>query len=152
GVALGEGMVFVSRLDGAQVALDQETGKVLWSTDVVRPRSGFSITSAPLYYEGRVYVGGSGGEYGVRGRLTALDARTGKENWRFYTTPSPQELWHWQTGAGANTTVTPFEDEGEEKIAFYAGGNSLAATSHGETSGSSRWTATSRRPKAWKPK
>src|SRR6202042_2739517 len=43
-----------------------------------------------------------------------------------------KELWHWQTGAAANSTVTPFEDEGEEKIAFYAGGNSLAATAHGE--------------------
>ena len=45
---------------------------------------------------------------------------------------SGEELWSFQTGAGANTTVTPFEDEGEEKIAIYAGGNSLAATSHGE--------------------
>src|SRR6201999_499498 len=91
GVAIGEGMVFVSQLNGAQVALDQETGKVKWSTSVVKPKSGFSITSAPLYYNGRVYVGGSGGEYGVRGRLTALDAKTGKIDWRFYTTPSPKE-------------------------------------------------------------
>ena len=54
------------------------------------------------------------------GNLVAYDSKTGKE------------LWHWQTGAGANTTVTPFEYEGEEKIALYAGGNSLAATAHGE--------------------
>jgi quinohemoprotein ethanol dehydrogenase len=91
GVAIGDGMVFVSQLNGDQVALDQETGKVKWSTQVVKPGSGFSITSAPLYYEGKVYVGGSGGEYGVRGRLTALNAETGKMEWRFYTTPSPQE-------------------------------------------------------------
>jgi len=91
GVAIGEGMVFVSQLNGAQVALDQETGKVKWSTNVVKPRSGFSITSAPLYYDGRVYVGGSGGEYGVRGRLTALNAETGEVEWRFYNTPSPSE-------------------------------------------------------------
>ena len=57
---------------------------------VVKPGSGFSITSAPLYYDGKVYVGGSGGEYGVRGRLTALDAETGKVDWRFYTTPSAE--------------------------------------------------------------
>jgi quinohemoprotein ethanol dehydrogenase len=92
GVAIGEGMVFVSQLNGAQVALDQKTGKVKWSTNVVKPRSGFSITSAPLYYNGRVYVGGSGGEYGVRGRLSALNAKTGKIEWRFWTTPSPQEI------------------------------------------------------------
>src|ERR1700760_3232571 len=91
GVAIGDGMVFVSQLNGAQVALDQETGKVKWSTNVVKPGQGFSITSAPLYYNGRVYVGGSGGEYGVRGRLTALNAETGKEEWKFWTTPSPKE-------------------------------------------------------------
>jgi alcohol dehydrogenase (cytochrome c) len=91
GVAIGDGMVFVSQLNGAQVALDQETGKVKWSTNVVKPGQGFSITSAPLYYNGKVYVGGSGGEYGVRGRLTALDAETGKIEWRFYNTPAPNE-------------------------------------------------------------
>jgi quinohemoprotein ethanol dehydrogenase len=92
GVALGEGMVFVSQLNGIQIALDQETGKVKWSTPIVKPKSGYSITSAPLYYEGRIYVGGSGGEFGVRGRLTALDAKTGKFLWRFYTTPGPKEI------------------------------------------------------------
>jgi alcohol dehydrogenase (cytochrome c) len=91
GVAIGDGMVFVSQLNGAEVALDQSTGKVKWSTNVVKPGLGFSITSAPLYYEGKVYVGGSGGEYGVRGRLTALNAETGKEEWKFYTAPAPNE-------------------------------------------------------------
>ena len=91
GVAIGDGMVFDSQLNGDQVALDQETGKVVWNTAVVKPGCGFSITCAPLYYDGKVYVGGSGGEYGVRGRLTALDAKTGKVDWRFYTTPSPKE-------------------------------------------------------------
>ncbi|MCW2982354.1 MAG: quinonprotein alcohol dehydrogenase [Solirubrobacterales bacterium] len=91
GLAIGDGMVFVSQLNGDEVALDQETGKVKWNTEVVKPGSGFSITSAPLYYNGKVYVGGSGGEYGVRGRLTALDATTGKFLWHFWTTPSPKE-------------------------------------------------------------
>src|ERR1700712_3459587 len=58
GVALGEGMVFVSQLNGNEVALDQETGKVKWSTPVVEPGHGYSITSAPLYYNGKLYVGG----------------------------------------------------------------------------------------------
>src|SRR6201991_2945955 len=71
GVAIGEGMVFVSQLNGDQVALDQETGAVKWSTPVVKPGAGYSITSAPLYYNGTVYVGGSRGEYGDRGRLRA---------------------------------------------------------------------------------
>jgi quinohemoprotein ethanol dehydrogenase len=91
GVAIGEGMVFVSQLNGDQVALDQETGKVKWSTNIEKAQAGFSITSAPLYYNGTVYAGGSGGEYGIRGRLTALDAKTGKIKWRFWTTPAPNE-------------------------------------------------------------
>jgi quinohemoprotein ethanol dehydrogenase len=91
GVAIGDGMVFVSQLNGDEVALDQQTGKVKWSTNIEKFKNGFSITSAPLYYNGRVYVGGSGGEYGIRGRLTALDAKTGKMDWRFWTTPSPKE-------------------------------------------------------------
>jgi quinohemoprotein ethanol dehydrogenase len=91
GVAIGEGMVFVSQLNGDEVALDQDTGKVDWSTNIEKASKGFSITSAPLYYNGKVYVGGSGGEYGIRGRLTALDAKTGKFEWHFWTTPSPSE-------------------------------------------------------------
>jgi len=91
GVAIGDGMVFVSQLNGDQVALDQQTGKVKWSTNIEKFKAGFSITSAPLYYNGKVYVGGSGGEYGIRGRLTALDAKTGKILWKFWTTPAPNE-------------------------------------------------------------
>jgi quinohemoprotein ethanol dehydrogenase len=103
GVAIGDGMVYVSQLNGDQVALDQETGKVKWTTPVVKPGSGYSITSAPLFYNGRVYVGGSGGEYGVRGRLTALDAKTGKLDWRFYTVPAPNETGGdtWPKGTDA---------------------------------------------------
>jgi alcohol dehydrogenase (cytochrome c) len=91
GVALGEGMVFISQLNGNEVALDQTTGKVKWQTNIEKFKKGFSITSAPLYYDGKVYVGGSGGEYGIRGRLTALDSKTGKFLWRFWNTPSPSE-------------------------------------------------------------
>jgi alcohol dehydrogenase (cytochrome c) len=91
GVAIGDGMVFISQLNGDQVALDQATGKVKWSTNIEKFKAGFSITSAPLYYNDKVYVGGSGGEYGIRGRLTALDAKTGKIAWRFWTTPAPNE-------------------------------------------------------------
>ncbi len=103
GVAIGDGMVFDSQLNGQQVALDQETGKVVWATNIEKAQAGFSITSAPLYYNGKVYVGGSGGEYGIRGRLTALDAKTGKIEWRFWTTPGPGEIGHntWPKGTDA---------------------------------------------------
>ena len=117
GVAIGDGMVFVSQLNGDQVALDQETGKVAWSTNIEQSQAGFSITSAPLYYDGKVYVGGSGGEYGIRGRLTALDAKTGKLDWRFWTTPGPGEVGSdtWPKGdaykhGGASLWNTPTVD------------------------------------------
>ena len=126
GVALGEGMVFVSQLNGDEVALEQETGKVIWSTNIEKFRKGFSITSAPLYYDGRVYVGGSGGEYGIRGRLTALDSKTGKVDWRFYTTPGPGEVGHntwpknsdaWKHG-GASIWNTPTVDPKLNELYF----------------------------------
>jgi quinohemoprotein ethanol dehydrogenase len=126
GVALGDGMVFVSQLNGEQVALDQMTGKVKWATPVVKPGSGYSITSAPLYYDNILYVGGSGGEYGIRGRLTALDATTGKVKWRFYTIPGPGETGHeswpqgndsWKRG-GAGIWNTPTVDPDLNMVYF----------------------------------
>lgn len=118
GVALGEGLVFLSQLNGQEIALDQTTGKVKWATSVVESGSGYTITSAPLYYDGMVYVGGSGGEYGIRGRLTALDSKTGEIEWRFYTVPGPGEFGHetwpqdnqaWKHG-GAGIWNTPSVD------------------------------------------
>jgi alcohol dehydrogenase (cytochrome c) len=118
GVALGDGKVYVGQLDGKLVALDQQTGRVVWSTQVARYQQGYTITNAPLYYNGRVYTGVSGGEFGVRGRLTAFNAKTGKEVWRFYTIPGPGEVGHdtwpadnnsWQHG-GAPVWQTPAVD------------------------------------------
>jgi len=79
--------VFIGRLDGKLVALDQKTGQVAWQRQVVRWQDGGTITAAPLYYDGTVITGVSGGEFGIRGRVAAYDAATGKERWRFYTIP-----------------------------------------------------------------
>src|SRR5919206_194860 len=94
GVAIGQGMVYLGQLDGKLVALDQRTGAVVWQDQLGDPDRGETITMAPLYYDGRVYIGMSGGEYGVRGRLTALDAATGDEDWRFWTIPGPGQPGH----------------------------------------------------------
>jgi len=118
GVALGDGKLYIGQLDGNLVALDQKTGNVVWSTQVARWQDGYTITSAPLYYNGRVYTGLSGGEYQVRGRVTAFNAKTGKELWRFYTIPGPGKIGHdtWpQTGSawkngGAPVWQTPAVD------------------------------------------
>jgi quinohemoprotein ethanol dehydrogenase len=142
GVAIGEGMVFVSQLNGNEVALDQTTGKVKWQVNIEKASKGFSITSAPLYYNGKVYVGGSGGEYGIRGRLTALNAQTGKMEWRFWTTPSPSETggntWPKGTDAykegGASIWNTPTVNP-ETGMIFFSTSNAspwLGASREGE--------------------
>ena len=92
GVAMGEGMVFLGQLDANVVALDAKTGKEVWKTPIEVWQDGYGVTSAPLYYDGIVYSGITGGEYGVRGRLTALDAKTGKILWRWYTLPAPGDV------------------------------------------------------------
>jgi alcohol dehydrogenase (cytochrome c) len=103
GVALGAGKVYIGQLDGKLVALDQKTGQVAWETQVARWQDGYSITSAPLYVNGMVITGLSGGEFGIRGRVTAFDVRTGKERWRFYTIPGPGETGgdSWPQGTDA---------------------------------------------------
>ena len=94
GVGLGEGKVFVGQLDGKLVALDQQTGDVVWSTQAERWEEGFSITSAPLYHDGLVITGFAGAEYGVRGRVKAYRAEDGSLAWNFYTVPGPGEFGH----------------------------------------------------------
>ncbi|MCW2926319.1 MAG: quinonprotein alcohol dehydrogenase, partial [Thermoleophilia bacterium] len=91
GVAIGDGKVYIGKLDGHMVALDQKTGEVEWDVEVVDwKESNGGITAAPLYYDGRIYTGTTGGEFGVRGFVTALDADTGKEDWKFFTTAGPE--------------------------------------------------------------
>jgi len=130
GVTVGEGMVFAGLLDARLVALDQKTGKVVWETEVADWEEGYTITSAPLYYNGKVYTGVSGGEYGIRGRLMAYDAEFGHEVWRFYTIPTPYEVhgdtWpddenkNWLHG-GAPVWNTPAVDPELGTIYFVTG-------------------------------
>jgi alcohol dehydrogenase (cytochrome c) len=130
GVALGDGKVYVGQLDGKLVALDQKTGRVIWSTQVGRWQEGYTITSAPLYYEGLVITGISGGEFGIRGRVQAYDAASGEEVWRFYTIPGPGEVGHdtWPadndawTHGGAPVWQTPAVDP-ELGLLYFSTGN-----------------------------
>jgi quinohemoprotein ethanol dehydrogenase len=87
GVAIYKGRVYVGLLDGRLVALDAKTGEVAWSVQTTPPGSDYSITGAPRIVKGRVLIGNGGGEYGVRGYLTAYDADTGKQAWRWYVVP-----------------------------------------------------------------
>jgi len=83
--------LFLATLDGQLVALDAKSGRPLWRVQVADPKAGYSYTLAPLVVKDEVIVGVGGGEYGIRGYITAHDAKTGKERWRFYTVPAPGE-------------------------------------------------------------
>ena len=128
GVALGDGKVYLGQLDGSLVALDQTTGEVEWKATIGKWQNGETVTSAPLYYNGRVYSGVSGGEFGIRGRLTALDAKTGKVEWKFWTVPGPGETGHetWEGGkgweeGGAPVWNTPAVDPELNQLYFSTG-------------------------------
>jgi quinohemoprotein ethanol dehydrogenase len=92
GLAMGNGMIYEGLLDGTVVALNQQTGQVVWRTQEARPEEGYSFTSSPVYYNGLVVLGVSGGDAGARGFAVALDANTGLEDWRWYVQPSPGEI------------------------------------------------------------
>jgi PQQ-dependent dehydrogenase (methanol/ethanol family) len=107
GVAYANGKIFVGRLDGYLVALDAKTGKELWKSQVIDYTGGSVITSPPTVVKDLVITGFGGGEYGVRGSLTAFAQDTGREVWRLYTVPGPGEpgndTWKgdsWKFGGG----------------------------------------------------
>ncbi|MDX2033250.1 MAG: PQQ-dependent dehydrogenase, methanol/ethanol family [Blastocatellia bacterium] len=87
GVAVYRGRVYVGVLDGRLAALDAATGKLLWSVVTVDQAKAYTITGAPRVVKGKVIIGNGGGEYGVRGYVSAYDAMTGKLAWRFHTVP-----------------------------------------------------------------
>ncbi|KAB2857840.1 MAG: PQQ-binding-like beta-propeller repeat protein, partial [Sphingopyxis terrae] len=91
GVAVWGDKVFVGALDGRLIALDRKTGKELWSTQTFDPQKPYTITGAPRVVKDMVLIGSGGAEFGVRGYVTAYDADTGKERWRFYTAPNPEK-------------------------------------------------------------
>jgi PQQ-dependent dehydrogenase (methanol/ethanol family) len=86
------GRLFMNLLDGHTVAIDANSGKEIWRTQVADIQKGETLTMAPLVAEGKVLVGNSGGEMGVRGWLTALDAASGKIVWRAYSTGPDKDV------------------------------------------------------------
>ncbi len=90
GVAVHGPHVYMGTLDARLLAFDRMTGDVVWDIEVADPAFGYSITHAPLVIGDKVIVGVSGGEYGIRGHVTAYDAMTGKQVWRWYSIPAPK--------------------------------------------------------------
>lgn len=128
GVALYEDKVYLAATDACAVAVDAKTGEEVWESCVADWKEGYYMTLAPLAAEGKILVGVSGGEYGIRGFIAALDAETGEEAWRTYTIPGPgekgNETWPgdtWKTGAGSVWMTGTYDSE--MRLAFYGTGN-----------------------------
>jgi alcohol dehydrogenase (cytochrome c) len=130
GVALYGDRVFFARAEAVLVALDARTGKELWSATVEDNRKGYYISLAPLIADGKVLVGASGGELGVRGFVAAYDIETGKQVWRTFTVPAPgepgSETWpaggeQWKTGGGSVWITGNYDPE--TNLAYFGTGN-----------------------------
>ncbi len=116
GLAAWKGRIYLATLDGRLIALDAKTGKPAWSVDTFEPVWPYTSTGAPRVFDGKVLIGNAGAEGAARGYVTAYDAATGKQLWRFYTVPGdpskPQpnkalewaaKTWSgewWKTGGG----------------------------------------------------
>jgi alcohol dehydrogenase (cytochrome c) len=129
GVALYGDKVFFAAGEAVLVALDARTGKEVWTADVADNNGGYYMTLAPLVAGGKVIVGASGGERGIRGFVAAYDVDTGEQAWKTYTVPAPGELgsdtWpagnEWKTG-GASIWVTGTYDP-DTNLTFWGTGN-----------------------------
>jgi alcohol dehydrogenase (cytochrome c) len=85
GLAYGDGKIFLAQADTTLVALDAKSGKLLWSVKNGDPSKGQTSTAAPHVFKDKVFVGIAGGEFGVRGHITAYDVKTGQQVWRGYS-------------------------------------------------------------------
>lgn len=129
GVGLYGDKVYFATADAVLVALDVKTGKEAWKTKVEDYTHGYYMTLSPLVADGRVMVGCSGGELGIRGFVAAFDAGTGKPLWKTYTVPAPgepgSETWpkgdQWKTGGGPVWIMGNYDPA--TNIAYWGTGN-----------------------------
>ena len=104
GVAIEGGRLFMGTLDAKLVALDAQSGKLLWETEIADPEKGYSETMSPNVIDGKVLIGTNGGEYGIRGFVKAFDAKDGKLLWTFHTIPEKghEGVWAEKDATGRN--------------------------------------------------
>ncbi|MEZ5400854.1 MAG: PQQ-dependent dehydrogenase, methanol/ethanol family [Bryobacteraceae bacterium] len=128
GAAVQGDRLFIAALDAHVVALDRKTGRLLWDTEMIDYKDGYSGTHAPLVVKDKVIVGVAGAEYGIRGFIDAYDVATGERKWRFHTAPGPgefgRETWEgdsWKTG-GASIWITGSYDP-ELNLTYWGTGN-----------------------------
>jgi alcohol dehydrogenase (cytochrome c) len=120
GLALYNDKVYYCAGEAVVVALDAKTGREVWAKQVFNNKLMYYMTLAPLVVDGKILVGPSGGDWGVRGYIAALDPETGDEIWRTYTIPAPgepgSETWpkdgdQWKTGGGGVWVTGNYDPE-----------------------------------------
>ena len=129
GVAVYNDKVYFAAGEAVLVALDAKTGEEVWTTRVADNASGYYMSLAPLVADGKVLIGTSGGELGIRGYVAAYDAKTGKELWKTYTIPEPgqpgSETWpkgeEWKTGGGSVWVTANYDPA--TNLSFWGTGN-----------------------------
>ncbi|MBZ5558928.1 MAG: PQQ-dependent dehydrogenase, methanol/ethanol family [Acidobacteriia bacterium] len=129
GVGLYRDKVYFAAGEAVLVALNARTGEEVWTTKVAENKAGYYMSVAPLVADGKVIVGASGGEMGIRGFVAAFDADSGKEVWRTYTVPAPgepgSETWpngdQWKTGGGPVWVTGTYDPE--TRLTFWGTGN-----------------------------
>jgi len=136
GVAVYGGRVYMGTLDAKLVALDTADGDKAWEVQVADNRQGYALNGPPVAADGKVIIGISGAEYGIRGFVTAYDAGSGRQVWRFYTIPSPEEGGWWGTWSQAD----PFGTSVNRNIARERADSAKYANAW-QTGGGSVWQA-----------
>ena len=128
GLAILGDTLYMGTIDAQLIAIDTVSGKPIWKTAVGDPEDGHALTLAPLIVKDKVIVGIAGGEFGIRGFISAYDAETGEEVWKFYTIPGPGEPGHetwendaWRTG-GAPAWLTGSYDA-QADLVYWGTGN-----------------------------
>ena len=164
GLSYADGKIFLSQADTTLVALDSKSGKVVWSVKNGDPGKGETSTGAPMVVKDKVLVGISGGEFGVRGSVTAYDLKTGQRVWRGYsmgpdsdTLIDPVKTTHlgkpvgpdsgtntwqgeqWKIGGG--TTWGWYSYDPELNLMYYGSGNP-STWNPKQRPGDNRWSMT----------
>jgi len=164
GLSYADGKIFLNQLDGNLVALDAATGREVWKAKNADPKVGATMTGAPFVMKNKVLVGVSGGEFGVRGHVTAYDLKTGRQVWRAYSTGPDSEVrladdfnaanphfgqrnqgietWQgdqWKTGGG--TTWGWYAFDPSLNLVYYGSGNP-STWNPSQRPGDNKWSMT----------
>jgi PQQ-dependent dehydrogenase (methanol/ethanol family) len=164
GPAYADGKIFLHQADTTLVALDAKTGEVVWSQKNGDPSKGETGTSSPMIFKDKVIIGISGGEFGVRGSMTAYNLKTGQRVWRAYsmgpdseTLIDPQKTTHLGQPVGPNSGTNTWQGEqwkigggttwgwysyDPELNLFYVGTGNPSTWNPKQRPGDNRWSMT----------